>query len=94
MGFMDKLKGWLGGNKQQVDQGIDKTADAVKAKVPDQHDAKVDQAAEKAKDAVDKLAGDAGEPDTPADTAAAPPAASPVTPPVAPPGEPATGGPA
>jgi hypothetical protein len=60
MGFMDKLKGWFGGNKQQVDQGIDKAADAVKDKVPDQHDEKVDQVAEKAKDVVDNLAGDSG----------------------------------
>jgi hypothetical protein len=69
MGFMDKLKGWFGGNKQQVNQGIDKTADVMKDKVPDQHDEKVDQVADKAKDAVDKLAGDSGAdagPSTPA----------------------------
>ena len=55
MGFMDKLKGLFGGNKQQIDQGIDKTAEAVKDKVPDQHDDKVDAVADKAHEVVDNL---------------------------------------
>ena len=46
MGFMDKLKEMFGGRKQEINQGIDKTADVAKDKVPDQHDAKVDQVAD------------------------------------------------
>ena len=60
MGFMDTIKGWFGGNKDQIDQGIDKAADAVKDKVPDQHDAKVDQVADKAKDTLHDIAGESG----------------------------------
>ena len=55
MGLMDTIKGWFGGNKAEVKSGIDKGADAVQDKVPDQYDGKVDQGAETAKDAVDKL---------------------------------------
>jgi hypothetical protein len=55
MGLMDTIKGWFGGNKQQVKEGIDKGADAVKEKVPDQYDKQVDTGAEAAKDAVDKI---------------------------------------
>ena len=58
MGFLDKLKGLFGGHKQQIDQGIDKTADVVKEKVPDQHDDKVDAGADKAKEVVDDMSGD------------------------------------
>ena len=57
MGILDKVKGLLGKNKKQVDQGIDKAADVVQSKVPDEHDAKVDQAAEMVKDAIDKVDG-------------------------------------
>ena len=60
MGFMDTIKGWFGGNKEQIDQGIDKAADVAKDKVPDEHDAKVDQVADKAKDVVDDMAGESG----------------------------------
>ena len=60
MGFMDTIKGWFGGHKDQVDEGIDKAADAVKDKVPDEHDAKVDQVADKAKDTLHGMAGDSG----------------------------------
>jgi hypothetical protein len=55
MGLMDTIKGWFGGNKQEVKEGIDKGADAIKEKVPDQYDTKVDAGAEAAKDAVDKI---------------------------------------
>jgi hypothetical protein len=55
MGLMDTIKGWFGGNKQKVKEGIDKGADAVKEKVPDQYDSHVDTGAEAAKDAVDKI---------------------------------------
>ena len=55
MGLFDKVKGLAKGREKQINQGIDKVADIVESKTPDQHDAKVEQAAEKAKDFVDKL---------------------------------------
>ena len=76
MGFMDTLKGLFRGKETQVKQGIDKASDATQKVVPDQHDAKVDQVAEKAKDMVDDLGG--SEPTTP-------PTTSPTTPPTTPP---------
>ena len=57
MGLLDKLKAMLSGNKEQVKSGIDKASDAAQKAVPDQHDAKVDMAADKAKDVVDGLGG-------------------------------------
>ena len=55
MGFMDKLKGMVSGKEATVKQGIDTAAEQSDKVVPDQHQGKVDQAADKAKDAVDKL---------------------------------------
>lgn len=55
MGFLDKLKGLTKGRKKEINQGIDKAADLAASKVPDEHDAKVEAAAEKAKDVVEKL---------------------------------------
>jgi hypothetical protein len=55
MGLLDKLKGLTKGHKKDIDKGIDKAADVIQSKTPDQHDAKVETAAEKAKDIVDKL---------------------------------------
>ena len=76
MGFLDKLKGMFRGKETQVKEGIDKASDAAQKAVPDQHDAKVDAAAEKAKDVVDDLAGsDPAKPDTPPTTT--PPTATP-----------------
>ena len=72
MGFMDKLKGLFGGHKDQVDQGIDKGAEAVKEKVPDEHDDKVDAVADKAHGVDDDLTDS-----TPADSAPAVPASPP-----------------
>lgn len=54
MGFMDTVKQKLSGNKGQVKQGIDKAADVAEGKAGDHAD-KVQQGAEAAKDAVDKL---------------------------------------
>ncbi len=54
MGIMDSIKSKLGGNKSQVKQGIDKAAD-VAADKAGTHADKVQQGAEAAKDAVDKL---------------------------------------
>jgi MT0933-like antitoxin protein len=90
MGFLDKLKELFGGKQQQINEGIDKTAEAVKDKVPDQHDEKVEQVAEKAKDVVDNLAGDSGSTESPPST---PPPSTP-PPSTPPPSAPATGEPA
>ncbi len=59
MGLLDKIKALTKGREKQIKQGIDKVADVVEKKVPDQHDSKIGQAADKAKGLVDKLDGDA-----------------------------------
>jgi len=84
MGFLDKIKGLLKGREQQVKSGIDTVSDKVEEKVP-QHADKVVAASEKAKDAVDSLAGND---DAPAAAPATPPAAAPATPPAAAPATP------
>ena len=55
MGIFDKAKDLIGGNAKKVEDGIDKAADMAKDKVGEEHADKIDQAAEKAKDVVDKL---------------------------------------
>ena len=55
MGLLDRIKEMLGGRKGQIKSGIDKGSDAIEKRVGDQHAAKVENVAEKAKDAVDKL---------------------------------------
>lgn len=55
MGLLDKVKRTVGGNKGSVKKGVDTAADQAKKVVPDQHDEKVDKAADAAKRAVDKL---------------------------------------
>jgi predicted RNA binding protein with dsRBD fold (UPF0201 family) len=55
MGIFDKAKDLISEHEDEVEKAIDKVADVVEAKVPDQHDAKVEQAAAKAKDFVEKL---------------------------------------
>jgi hypothetical protein len=57
MGILDKIRGLLRGNKDTVKQGIDKTSNVVESKVGTKHADKVENVADKAKDAVDKLAG-------------------------------------
>lgn len=54
MGIMDSIKSKLGGNKSQVEQGIDKAADVIDDKAG-AHADKVQQGAEAAKDAIDKF---------------------------------------
>jgi hypothetical protein len=72
MGFLDKLRG-KGGLKDkavdfakehddQVDQGIDKAADAVDDATHGKYNEKIDGAAEKAKDAYEKPADPDGPP--------------------------------
>lgn len=56
MSIVDKLKGLLRGRETKVKSGIDKVSDTVEKRVGDKNAGKVENAAEKAKDAVDKLA--------------------------------------
>jgi MT0933-like antitoxin protein len=55
MSFLDKIKGLFKGKSKQVNQGVDKAADAVESKTPDQYDDKVEQGSEVIKDQVNKL---------------------------------------
>lgn len=55
MGFMDKIKGLIKGNKAAVKTGVDKVADVVQTKTPDNIDAQVDKGADVLKDAIDKI---------------------------------------
>lgn len=55
MGLLDKVKGMLKGNEDKAKQGVDSAADQAKKIAPDQHDDKVDRAADSAKDGIDKL---------------------------------------
>ncbi len=83
MGFMDKIKGLFKGRKQEVKSGIDTAPDQVEKRVSPEHAAKVDEMSDKAKDLVDKVAGD-----EPAATPATPPAATPPPPAEPPPAAP------
>jgi len=55
MGLMDTVKKALKGKGKQVESGIDKVADVVDDKTGGKHTEKIDDAAEKAKDLVEKL---------------------------------------
>jgi hypothetical protein len=55
MSLLDKIKGLLGGRKDDIKSGIDKGSDMIEKRVGAQHADKVENVAEKAKDAVDKL---------------------------------------
>ncbi|HEY7628996.1 MAG TPA: antitoxin, partial [Ilumatobacteraceae bacterium] len=55
MGLFDKAKDFVAEHDDQVEAAIDKAADVIEDKLPDQHDAKVEKVAEKAKDFVEKL---------------------------------------
>jgi hypothetical protein len=59
MGFMDRVKGLMGGHKDQVEQGIDKAAGIVDKKTGGSHHDQIASAAEKTKEETDKL-GDGG----------------------------------
>lgn len=58
MGILDKIKSLVSGRQDQLKSGIDKASGAVETKVGSKHAPKVDQAAAKAKEVVDKLARD------------------------------------
>ena len=53
MGLLAKLKGLTKGRKKEIKEGVDKVADVIESKVPDQHDAKVDDV----RDNIDKAIG-------------------------------------
>jgi hypothetical protein len=55
MGFMDKLKGLVGGHKNEAEQGIDKAAAIADEKTEGSHTAQIDTASEKGKESTDKL---------------------------------------
>lgn len=55
MGIMDKLKDLVKGKGEQIDSTIDKAADLADDKTGGKHTDKIEQAADKAKDVVDKL---------------------------------------
>lgn len=54
MGFLDKAKDLLKGREKQVGSAIDKVADLADERTGGKHTEKIDDAAEKAKDAVEK----------------------------------------
>ena len=55
MGFTDKIKGLIGGNKETVKTGVDKAADLVQTTTPDSVDAQVEKGADAVKGVVDKI---------------------------------------
>jgi hypothetical protein len=55
MGFMDTLKGLTKGHKKDIEKGIDKAAEVIESKVPDQYDSKVAAVADKVEEVVEKL---------------------------------------
>jgi hypothetical protein len=55
MGIFDKAKELVSEHENEVVQGIEKAADLVKDKTPDQVDGKVDQAADALEGLVQKL---------------------------------------
>ena len=59
MGLLDKIKGLLGGNKKAAAGAVDKVADVIQSKTPDSVDKQVEAAAEKVKDVINKVDGDA-----------------------------------
>lgn len=55
MGLLDTVKKALKGKGKQIESGIDKVADVVDDKTGGKHSEKIDDAAQKAKDIVEKL---------------------------------------
>jgi hypothetical protein len=58
MGFLDKIKGLVGQSADKAEDGIDTAAGFAKDKLPDEHDGKVDKAADAAQDMLDKVDSD------------------------------------
>lgn len=55
MGMLDRVKGMLKGKEDKVKSGIDKVAGTVDDKTGGKYHEKIEGAADKAKDAVEKL---------------------------------------
>jgi hypothetical protein len=55
MSILDKLKGLLKGKGEQANKAIDKVADVADDKTKGKYTEKIDDAADKAKEIVDKL---------------------------------------
>jgi hypothetical protein len=55
MSILDKAKGLIGKNRDKAKDGVDKGAGIVDKKTGGTHTAKIDTAADKAKDEIDKL---------------------------------------
>lgn len=55
MGLLDTIKNALQGNKDKIEAGIDKVVEVVDDKTGGQHTDKIQGAADKAKDVVNKL---------------------------------------
>jgi len=55
MGFFDKIKNLLKGNKSKVEQGLDKAADTIDSKTGGKYSEKIDSGVDKAKDVLNKL---------------------------------------
>ncbi|MDQ3738844.1 MAG: antitoxin [Actinomycetota bacterium] len=101
MGILDKIKSLVSSRQDQLKSGIDKASGVVEDKVGAKHAPKVDQAAEKAKEVVDKIAGTdpvsdkaAGDDltgDTPTDHTPSTPPANDVSPAATPKDPPVTG---
>ena len=55
MGFIDTLKGLVGGHKQETDKGVDAAAKMADEKMGGQHSQQIQTGAEKAKEEINKL---------------------------------------
>lgn len=55
MGFIDTLKGWVGGHKQQTDQGVDKVGTIADDKMGGADVQQTQEAEQKADEAINKL---------------------------------------
>lgn len=56
MGLLDKIKGMIGGNKDQAKGAVDKGAAIADDKTGGKYGEHIDTGADKAKDGIDKLA--------------------------------------
>jgi len=59
-GLIDKLKSLLAGNKDKVNQAVDKVGDAIDSKTGGKYSAVVDKVQDAAKGAIDKVDGAGG----------------------------------
>ena len=59
MGFLDRLRGLLGGHKAQAKQGADKAAGGADEKTGGSYSDQIDSVSEKTKESIDTLGDDA-----------------------------------